>query len=358
MKKKILIVGNFSFGKESFNGQTSKTRDYYHYIKYRYGEENVIPLDTANWRKRPVSSYIKLISYLKKCNKVILMLGANAATYIVPIVCKLKKMLNYSIYWSLVGGSILYDLKKQKKLVKYFKSIDALYFETKMMLNHFTDLGYKNLYYAPIFSSRKLNHPFSPKKNDNILHFCTYARVCKEKGISEAIEAVKEINKDGVKCMLDIFGTPYEDYAEEFNSRLKGAEDYIINLPYLSGNEVIDTLSQYDLMLFPTYYSGEGFPIGVIECMMGGVPVIGSNWHYNSEIIEDGVTGYIYELNQPNELVNCIKRVLSDREKLLELKINAYNYSFNFTPEKVLSHLFELLDEAEDNDEKNSYNRG
>lgn len=357
MDNKILIVGNFNFGKDAFNGQTVKTRDYCYYLEKRYGKDSVIALDTASWRSSPIKSLSRLIKLLKRCSSVVLMLGVNAACYLVPLICRLKRKYNYKIFWPIIGGSIIYDQKKQKKLVKYFAHVDAIYFETKIMQNYFIQKGYENIFYAPVFSRRKLSNDFFSTVNNGVLRLCTYARVCKEKGISEAINAVKIINKDGVKCTLDVFGAPADDYYDEFMILLNETQQYVRNLPYLNGDNVIDTLSQYDLMLFPTWYSGEGFPIGVIECMMAGVPVIASDWHYNSEFIEHGITGYIYDLNEPEQLVNKISFLLDNRDKLLELKNNAYNYSLAFCPEKVLSHLFEQLDKLGYSNEKNNNNR-
>ncbi|MGN1042518.1 MAG: hypothetical protein ACI4SK_03430, partial [Christensenellales bacterium] len=98
MKNTVLIIGNFSFGKDSFNGQTAKTRDYYFYIRERYGKDEVVPLDTAQWRKKPVSSYIRLFRLCAKSKNAVLLLGANAAQYIVPVVCLLKKIFKISLF--------------------------------------------------------------------------------------------------------------------------------------------------------------------------------------------------------------------------------------------------------------------
>lgn len=344
MKNNVLIIGNFSFGKDSFNGQTAKTRDYYFYIRERYGKDEVVPLDTAQWRKKPVSSYIRLFRLCAKSKNAVLLLGANAAQYIVPVVCLLKKIFKISLFWSVVGGSLIYDKKAQKRLLKHFNSMDAIYFETNIMADYFKDMGYKNILYAPVFSKRSLTEEFNPTENDGIMKFCTYSRVCKEKGISEAINAVKLINKDSVKCTLDIFGKPYPEYEEEFNAITEGTEGFIFKRDYLSGDNVIDVLSQFDAMLFPTYYSGEGFPIGVVECYLGGVPVIASNWHYNGEIIKNGDTGFIFESEDKDGLVNCIEALLADRQLALKMRKNAYKYSEQFKPDAVLSDLYKRID--------------
>lgn len=341
--KKILLIGNFCFGEQSHNGQTSKSRDYYHYLCERYGNENVVTLDTANWRKKIISSYLSLVKLLKNTENVVMLLGVNAAKYILPIVVRLKKKRKYKVFWPIVGGSLLYDTAAQRKLVPMFGKVDAIFFETKKMTEFFANVDTK-AYYAPVFTKRVLHKPFEPEINNGTLKLCTYSRVCKEKGISYAVEAVKNINKGGIRCTLDIFGEPYLEYKDELEEITKGTEDFIFINDYLNGDGVIDTLSEYDAMLFPTYYPGEGFPIGVVECLTGGVPVIASDWHYNSEIIQHGKTGLIFDLNDGNGLVECIGEILNDRQLLLTMKKNAQSYSESFKPECVMKDLFAEID--------------
>lgn len=344
---KILIVGNFGAGKDSFNGQTSKSRDYYNFLADRYGEESVIKLDTSEWRKKIVSSYFKLYKYGNKAENIVLLLGANAAKYILPVVCKIKKKRGCRIFWPVVGGSLLFDGKSQKKLLPYFSKVDLIYFETKTMVEYFAGKGFDNVRYCPVFSKRKLSVQFAPEKNNGVFKLCTYSRVCKEKGITEAVNAVKAINKDGIKCTLDIFGVPYPDYVDEFNRITAGTDEYIHLKDYLKGDGVIDKLYEYDAMLFPTFYDGEGFPIGVVECFSAGVPVIASDWHYNAEIIQHKTNGMIFDLKDTDGLVQCIGYLLGDRDEALKMRRNAYERSKDFDPKFVLGDLFGKIDNGD-----------
>lgn len=343
--KKILLIGNFCFGEESHNGQTSKSRDYYYYLSEKYGTENIILSDTALWRKNFITSYFSLKKQLKRAENVVMLMGVNAAKYILPIVVRFKKKYNYRVFWPIVGGSLLYDKRAQKKLLPLFGGVDSIYFETKIMTEYFSNSG-TNVHYAPVFTKRVLSKQFNPEINHGLLRLCTYSRVCKDKGITTAIEAVKNINKDCILCTLDIFGEPCPDYKNEFDEITAGTEKFIFKNGYLNGDKVIDTLSEFDAMLFPTYYPGEGFPIGVVECLTGGVPVIASDWHYNCEIIQHGKTGFIFDLNNAGGLEECVYKLLNDRELLLEMKKNALEYSRMFEPHTVLNDLFAEIDKG------------
>ena len=49
----------------------------------------------------------------------------------------------------------------------------------------------------------------------------------------------------------------------------------------LEPKEVQKVLSQYDVLLFPTRYPGEGCPGAIIDSYMAGLTVLASNWKYN-----------------------------------------------------------------------------
>ena len=55
------------------------------------------------------------------------------------------------------------------------------------------------------------------------------------------------------------------------------------------------------MLLFPRIIQGKDLQ-NFVRFFAVGVPVIATNWRYNGEIIADGKTGYIYELDKEGEL--------------------------------------------------------
>lgn len=345
---KICVVGDVGTGEPVFNGQTAKTRDYIYYLKLRYGEDKVQFVDTRYWKKKLISKSVSLIKSFFNSDVLLLSLGANGRKLILPFVVICRPIFKYKVLFSIVGGSLMYNFDSEPNTVKYLKRTDANFVETKLFETFLLKKGIDNVYYSPVFSKRKsISDLYVLQKSiSKPYKFCTYSRVCKEKGTNEAIEAIKAINRKskGLICELDIYGTPLEEYKEEFYELICDAGDYIHVHPYLDDTNAIDTLSEHYMMLFPTYYEGEGFPIAIIECLKSGVPVIASNWHFNSEVVIDGMTGKIFELNESGALERQIEWAIDHPDIILNMKQACLEHAKLFEPDQALNSIYQKIE--------------
>ena len=51
---KILICGHFNNGQKAYDGQTIKTINIYNELKKKYGNKNIIKIDTYYIKRRPI----------------------------------------------------------------------------------------------------------------------------------------------------------------------------------------------------------------------------------------------------------------------------------------------------------------
>ena len=58
----------------------------------------------------------------------------------------------------------------------------------------------------------------------------------------------------------------------------------------------------------------EGLSQTILESMALGVPVVASRWGGNPEIVEEGVSGLLFEPLDPRDLAEKVNRIISDRE--------------------------------------------
>ena len=96
-------------------------------------------------------------------------------------------------------------------------------------------------------------------------------------------------------------------------------------------------------MLFPTYWKGEGFPGVIIDAFVAGLPVIATDWNMNTEIIEEGVNGFIIEPNSSNALADKMQYVMQNREELKRISENNLDRVKDYHVDKIWPQIMELL---------------
>ena len=350
MKKyKVAVIGDFAKGEKVYSGQTAKVRDYYYYLVSRYGEDQVLLLDTRGWQKKVFSYTRQLFKACKTSENVVPLLCANGLSIktVFPIILSRKRKYGYKVLYSVVGGALITEYEKNKYIRKHLKDVEAVYVETKALQNMLDGHGHTNIRYAPVFSRRpsKTDEDVAAMTFEEPFRFCTYARVSKEKGISDAIDAVTEVNRryGRTVCVLDVYGPPVKGYKEEFDAKVNAAPDMIFSQGLLTDENAIDELSKHYLMLFPTYYEGEGFPIALMEAMKAALPVVATDWHYNSEIVEDGKSGVIYNRDKES-LADIIEGLLKDPEKVKAMREYSLMKSKSFDPEMIMSEIYKVID--------------
>jgi len=139
---------------------------------------------------------------------------------------------------------------------------------------------------------------------------------------------------DGSKQYINML----HDYVDRYK-----LHDYVKFNGYT--NNVADIIKTCSIGVVPS--RREAFGRVTIEYMLAGLPVIASNTGANSEIIEDGKTGYIYELNNPIDLSEKIKLLYTDRNQLLRFSKYAQKKALNeFTADINAKKIYELYQQV------------
>ena len=69
-------------------------------------------------------------------------------------------------------------------------------------------------------------------------------------------------------------------------------------------SDIVDQMQQHDLLVHPSY--GEGLPNVVCEALACGRPVVVSDVLDHARLVQDGVSGYLFNVDQPAELAERI----------------------------------------------------
>ena len=342
----FLIIGSFKKGFESFDGQTTKVRNYSAEIKKVYKDCKILELDTFRF-----SSILYIFCHLIDilfCDVVLILPCANGIRLILPIVVFLKKINNCLLLYPVVGGWLPIFSQQHRFYKKLLKNVDKIYVETKKMKSLLESQGLVNIEWAPAFSRRTPLNNY-PSNDFTLYSICYFSRVTQSKGIGLAINAVNMANKklSYKKYTLNIYGPLDPNYKSELEKQIAQAEFKAISYHgILDNNDAISTLSRHWCMVFPTSYQGEGFPIAVLEGMMAGLPILASDWRYNSEIVLNGVNGYLFDLKDGAEgLEHIIEKLASDELSYHTMCSNTLELSKTFSPQNVLNPMFQLINQ-------------
>lgn len=88
-------------------------------------------------------------------------------------------------------------------------------------------------------------------------------------------------------------------------------------------DDVRDLLETLDLFISPS--RSESFGLVIVEAMASGVPIVASLSEGAQEIIEDGVTGRLVPVGEPEALAKAIAELLSNEAERKRLSANALN---------------------------------
>lgn len=343
--KKVGIIGHYGFGLNLANGQTIKTKIVTEEVEKSVGEENVLRIDAHGGVKAVIPVILGSWKCLKICSNTILMLTENGVKVAVPVLVLLNRIFRRKLHYVVVGGWLPEFLSNRKTLSSNLSKFNALYVETNNMKSKLEAQGFSNVLVMPncknlvILDEADLN--YSIKKPFKL---CTFSRVMKEKGIEDVVNAVKILNAsiDGVVVNLDIYGQIDSNQIEWFDELKKKFSDEINYCGLVPFDKSVDVLQNYYALIFPTYYIGEGFAGTAIDAFASGIPVVASDWRYNSEVVNDG-NGILFAPKNVDDLVAKIRMIVDCPEAWNARKINCLKTAHDYDPHIVMSTLIKRL---------------
>jgi glycosyltransferase involved in cell wall biosynthesis len=166
--------------------------------------------------------------------------------------------------------------------------------------------------------------------------FVFISQIKQTKGIDEILSVSNQLPNG---YMIDIYG-PIND--SKYNE--KYFQSYRVNyFGEVYPSEIIETLNKYDVLLLPTYHTGEGYPGIIIEAFSLGIPVITTKWISIPEIVLNMINGILIEPKSIEELKEAI--LLFNEKLYLEMSKNALdsfnkNFNSNIVYLKMVNYLY------------------
>lgn len=342
MRYRVGIIGKFGAGENWHDGQTVKTKNLTLLLE-EAGNVSVRKVDTCYFRKKSVKLLLDTIRCMISCDHVFLMVAENGMRFYLPFLFYLNKLTHRKIYHYIIGSELLAMVERNKTLVKYLNALDVNWFEYESGTQELRRRGVANV---ATLANFKLLTPVEKtlaySDEQGVFRFCTFSRVTREKGITEAVEAISRINESNGKkiATLDIYGPVEACYADEFERLLIDNKGFVSYRGIVDSQKSVDALKYYFAMLFPTRWPGEGVPGTIIDSFAAGLPIIASDWNANRELIEHEREGILYPCDTAQTLEDAILWAMRHSDQM-NLMRHACRVAYDsYAPETVAKVIF------------------
>ena len=145
-----------------------------------------------------------------------------------------------------------------------------------------------------------------PYPDGDTVDFVFIARVMKEKGIDQYLDAAKEIRKRHPETRFHICGfceQNYEGLLKELNDNGTVVYHGLIS-------DMTEIYKMISCTVHPTYYP-EGLSNVLLESAASGRPIITTDRSGCREVVEDGVNGYVVKQQDSKDLIEKIEKFMS-----------------------------------------------
>ena len=177
------------------------------------------------------------------------------------------------------------------------------------------------------------------KKEERIVtHISNFRKV---KRIPDIIKIFYKIQQQIPAKLMMVGDGPEKVKAENLCAEL-GIEDKVIF--FGNSNEIDQILSYSDLFLLPS--ETESFGLAALEAMAWSVPVISSNSGGLTEVNFDGVSGYLSDVGNIDEMADNAIKILENETTLATFKANALDVAKQFDIKNILPLYEKLYQEA------------
>lgn len=157
------------------------------------------------------------------------------------------------------------------------------------------------------------------------------------KGIYDILKALKDNQeKFETKVRLRVGGNQEEDKLMAYIND-NGLQNMVTFEGFVSGDKKIECLNWADVYILPSF--NEGLPIGILEAMAYGHPIISTPVGGIPEVLKDGVNGVMVEPGNVGQIANAISTFVEHKELVKEYGKNSLVLVKPYLPESVFATL-------------------
>ena len=171
---------------------------------------------------------------------------------------------------------------------------------------------------------------YSPQTNTPML--LAVGRLVARKGYMTLLRAMPAILQENPNAKLVIVGRGHMKSSLEKNAKKLGVSDSIHIQSSLSFEELAQHFRSADLVVYPSYYEGQG--LIPLESLASGTPVATVDQEPLTEMVDDSVGG-LFKRGDPEDLARCVNEMLASEDTVQkailgrERVLSTYTYEHN-----------------------------
>lgn len=157
----------------------------------------------------------------------------------------------------------------------------------------------------------------SVERHNDVSHILFLSNLIVSKGVLVLLDALNILKERGCRFVCDFVGGETKEldsrrFAHEIETR--GLDGIALYHGRKYGKDKEDFLQMADMLVFPTYYFNECFPLVILEAMMYGLPVISTDEGGIRDEVKDGKNGFVVKPQDAVALADAIQRLLDDKD--------------------------------------------
>lgn len=197
----------------------------------------------------------------------------------------------------------------------YEKNVDVFVCPSRWLRQKMIEFGLPGdkLVHVPNFVNLD-EYPASYQGDNYIIYF---GRIAPEKGLWTLIDAMKEIENTRLRIVGE---GPARPALEEY-CRTKRVSNCDF-LGYKCGGELLEMVRNSRFAVLPSEWY-ENSPMSILEAFASGKPVVGADIGGIPELIDEGVTGLIFEPGNADELSQKLRALLENPDLIEKMGKNA-----------------------------------
>lgn len=225
------------------------------------------------------------------------------------------------------------SVRAGERLDREIEAADELILLSSFQRRTFEEEGVATprLHLVPLGVDVGMFHPF-PRAREGPFTIGFVGQVTQRKGVSYLLQAFEAVRSMGVRLL--VVGRPVGPR----NSWLRPGVEH--RLP-VARSTLPEVYAEMDVVVLPSLI--EGFGLTALEAMACGIPVIVSENTFGSDIVIDGVNGYVVPIRDAAAISERIERLVSDEPLRSEMGENARATAENHSWDAFGRQIVELV---------------